>query len=229
MGKLAIARIEREAKEREEAEQAKEQAEQQSSGNVHRPETGDLEALSKYEKSWHTKLSLHGAEGLRAQIGKESGVTNGGFSSQPSHPSGHSFNPPARGAGNVADSPVAPSLEERTARERPGVGPMAGASDFRAQRSAFHHDAADNAVETALEGRQWSAIGDDPWIGTGSGRSSTDHLGHFAAPAMGGGRASEAEPEVMPQIWERLAPASRQAELDALDMNLRSAAAPSNT
>merc|ERR1712060_506258 len=97
--KLAIARIEREAREREEAEQAKNIADQQRSdqGSVHRPETGDLESLSKYEKSWHTKISLHGIDGVRTQISKEMGQTNQPSmypNSQPSHPSGQSFNPP---------------------------------------------------------------------------------------------------------------------------------------
>merc|ERR1712137_264514 len=71
--KLALARIERQEREAAEKENEAEQRRMQASTSKS-PESGDLEALANYEKSWQTKVSLHGVDQVRAQVNKEAGV-----------------------------------------------------------------------------------------------------------------------------------------------------------
>lgn len=226
--KLAIARIERQEKERAEKESEAESRRMQQN-TVKRPETGDLEALASYEKSWQTKVSLHGVDGVRAMVSKEAGTpvikeagqeANTAFAQrlpQPTKPV-HTFQPPTRGAGSRAE--LGPSPEELSARDTSRRGPAKCASDF-AERSVFRHDACDNAVAASLEDRQAAVLGDDVWTGTATGRDAWQHS-QGGPSGIGGGQKTQfmqPEAEVMPQLWETMLPQNRAAELACLDMN----------
>jgi len=67
--KKAIARIDREARENAEAlEQNLQRIKDGSKDPQGAVQAGDLEALAKYEKTWQTKVSLHGLDGVRSQV-----------------------------------------------------------------------------------------------------------------------------------------------------------------
>lgn len=71
---MAIARLNREAKEREEKEEvARREADAKKAVVKPKVEDGSDEAMKEYEKGWAQKVSLYGVDGVREKISKEMG------------------------------------------------------------------------------------------------------------------------------------------------------------
>lgn len=214
--KAAIARIEREAQEREEAE-ARQQVElEKAGGETTAASSGDPAALKAYADAWQKKVSLYGVDGVRARASQEAGSgapapsSSGAESSRNS--AAYGFAPPQRGAGGARDAPPrgVPSVTAHGLRRCPLQ--QKGASDFVARGGAGPGHAADGPEE-----RQFAALGDDPW------QECAAHAG-WAASGGGGPRGGQrgsggGHDEVVPDIWQKLAPAAKMAELQMLEQS----------
>lgn len=229
--KAAIARIEREAKEREEAE-ARQQAESERAAvETTAASSGDPAALKAYADAWQKKVSLYGVEGVRSWAAQEANNPRtpalgssgmGGSRTQTSPDSAaYGFAPPQRGTGGARDGPPrdVPSVSAHGLRRCPLQ--QKGASDFLASGGAGSSDAADGPEE-----RQFAALGDDPW------RECAAHAG-WGASGDGGQRGGQGgrggrQDEVVPDIWQKLAPAAKMAEMQMLEQNLGRSRPPGN-
>lgn len=153
------------------------------------------------------------------------------------------FAPPARSGASVAHEPGLGPLRESSAADVAAshVSPTASASSSAARGRRATGDwgvsASDFRVATASVGdgcsetfadRQFAVLGDaDPYAGllssgdtqgASAGASRSGRSAGFAGSCARGG-GEPAKDAVMPQIWERLAPATRDAELRALEAN----------
>mmetsp|Transcript_2837 Transcript_2837/g.8746 ORF Transcript_2837/g.8746 Transcript_2837/m.8746 type:complete len:476 (-) Transcript_2837:41-1468(-) len=113
---------------------------------------------------------------------------------------GFGFAPPARGG-----------------PQRRGLVQPQGASSFISCGSGDRTDAAEQLMT-----RQFAVLGDDPWAGTAAPdpalRRSVES--EFGLQQGGGERPGKMQEEVIPQIWEQMREANKEAELKALEQNL---------
>mmetsp|Transcript_98741 Transcript_98741/g.171076 ORF Transcript_98741/g.171076 Transcript_98741/m.171076 type:complete len:520 (-) Transcript_98741:133-1692(-) len=215
--KMAIERLDREAREREEQER-KAEADKAKPADSARgaAQEGDQGALDDYAKSWRTQVSLYGTDGVRAKVAKESGAGQQAAAaaaaqlqseSAPAarkHKPDFDFVPPTRGAGG-ADNPLAPSTRPISAlRSERAVSSRAfDAAAFKARSGDDHKvDSAD---------RQFAVLGNDDWTLPASAQSSN----------------STREEQVMPQMWADRAAYAAEQEMAIMDQNLAISAAMS--
>mmetsp|Transcript_94995 Transcript_94995/g.268574 ORF Transcript_94995/g.268574 Transcript_94995/m.268574 type:complete len:524 (-) Transcript_94995:80-1651(-) len=210
----AIARIEREAKEREEAE-ARQQAELEKAGvEATAASSGDPAALKAYADAWQKKVSLYGADGVRARASQEAGSRTPALSSTSPDSAAYGFAPPQRGGGGAPDGPPrdAPSVSAHGLRRCHLQ--QKGASDFLAGGGAGPgHDA------EGPEERQFAALGDDPWkeCAALNGWGASGAAGQRGGQRGSGGGGQD---EVVPDIWQKLAPAAKMAEMQMLEQSI---------
>jgi len=281
MRKAAIARIEREAREREAEEEAKRALEAPKDGGLVIEEdsaavAGDQEALDAYAKKWRSKVNLLGEDAVREQVAQQDRAqanlppSSGGLSGAKeaalpeewetierkpvaapaaaeatdedipalSKPAAALSKPAAlkySGADSASVQPLglgrfAPPSRGAVVREAAagaGAGPVSGAVSGSArwahlrggsEASDFRVSGGGKAAGSteSHQDRQFALLGGDEWT------MPTPDGGDLAAgPAARGGPGGKAEPEVMPQIWERLAPAAKEAEKACLDAQNR--------
>lgn len=238
----ALARIEREAKKREEAEAAMAAREStETAGASQAARDGNLDALKDYEKSWATKVSLYGTDGVRDKVAQEASATATGrnhpTTAAPEEPvpnpaarpgpSREAFNPPPRTAAPQPQSAPAASAENATLSSAGGprrqpVG-RAEASDFRVRSDAAGRRA--NPAGGGAMDRQLAVLGDDPWSGNASALQRPAEGGPSAMRPTRGGGCPTADSDVVPDVWKRLMPAAAEAEARAMEMNTRAAEA----
>lgn len=215
-----MARIEREAQEKA----AKAEAEGKKEEPLTALQQGEGDALNNYAKMWQTKLDLHGAEAVRTQVAESEGQPNAKAaikkaqeaadavrSRQPlqSRHVGNSevrpreeplrFDPPARGRNDDSSG-------RRQNTQQVSV------ADFRVPQSDR------NDADADLFDRQFSVLGDEMYSGTGI---SAAQVGPPSGPFCGSGAGSAAagEPEAMPIVWQQMAAANKEAELQAIEQN----------
>jgi len=216
----AVARLDREAREREAAME-------EMSGNG--LDSGDPGALADYERSWKTKVNLHGLEGTRAKVAEEAKVAHGRSKQAPAPAASSTpqtedrrqnfgFAPPARDGGAQAHAVAqahgasselqgGASASGGSARSLRFSSRTAEPSDFRVTSAASASGM--EAADRSLDARQMSVFGDDPWAGSAAGK-------FFRERASAGGRESEA---AVPQIWEAIAGQQAQEEAKAMEQN----------
>lgn len=221
--KAAIARIEQEERERKEKEAAIGAAKEEERATA---QSGDVAALADYEKSWQTKVRLHGIDAVRAQVAKDDAVSQGVVSQAPAAEAPRQTervvpwtSPQVRAPPTAPherhEEAAAPSASRFAPPSRRTASQSAGAADFLSRQPASREG------EEALQTRQLAVLGDDPWASCATAASWAD-----AAPGpRGTGRGPSAkDAEVIPDLWRELAPANRAAELEALDRNFAAAA-----
>jgi len=248
--RMAIERIDRQNKEKEEKEEKENFLRRESAADKGAASedalAGDPEALLAYEKSWMTKVSLYGVDGVRANAAKEGmGLKPDSWftapAAQPSKPAtqatpiplfGHAEDGAEDGAETGASNPLfgfappprgsaapEPVQQPRTVAVEPSrrrEKPPPTVADFRQANSGRECDGAD---------RQFAVFGEDLVVPTATDQSYSVPTSSRGAAGRGHQGAS-AEP-VMPLMWEARQKEVAAAERDALDMNFAASPKPS--
>eukprot|EP00933_Yihiella_yeosuensis_P061966 TRINITY_DN64857_c0_g1_i1.p1 TRINITY_DN64857_c0_g1~~TRINITY_DN64857_c0_g1_i1.p1 ORF type:complete len:538 (+),score=136.10 TRINITY_DN64857_c0_g1_i1:42-1616(+) len=231
--KLAIARIEREDRERREQLQA--------AGIETLPEsrvqTGDPEALQDYARKWQTKVNLHGLDGLRVQVAGEAAAAHGA-SAQQAEKAKAALAEAQRKASEAAARrtgalPSAEKVERHTAEpshsESSSSMSFAPPSRRAAERRTMdttdfmqsRKSASAEGKEEAFEDRQFALLGDD-WtnavpVANVGGNKAVNWQGQEAP------KDKQAD-QVIPDLWKNNQEANKEEELRILDMNAKSSA-----
>lgn len=242
--KMAIERIDRQAKEKEEKEEKenleRREAAEEQAGPSKAALAGDPEALQQYEKGWMTKVSLYGVDGLSAVVAQEGkgGLTPDSWfashaaqaTAQPSQPKEKSpaqagsiplFGHTEDGGETNASNPLfgfAPPPRESAASE-PVQQPAAVATEplrrrEKAQATVADFRQASSGRECDGVDRQFAVFGEDLIVPTASLPSATNSRGASGRNPQG----ASAEP-VMPLIWEARQKEVAAAEREALERN----------
>lgn len=216
MRKAAIARIEREERER----QAKEEA-QRSQG----VESGDAEALAEYAKAWRNKVTLYGADGVREQIARESDVSAGSRAALPSKQADalrssqirHSFAPRPRASEDriVADITTGKPSSTSTHSAREPLPQTLCVSDFRASAGS----SCGGGAQLDWHERQFAVLGEASCNQEVSSESSSTTAVPLKALRN---ESNVARSEVMPDIWQRSQAQNAAEEMRCLEQNLSS-------
>jgi len=238
MRKLAIARIDREAKEREEQEEERLKSAGLTPDPLTAVSSGDAEALADYAQKWRGKVNLYGPDGLRDKVSKEDSGAGGPFTR---------FAPPSRVAVGPSSTPHREEHQHRapepSAAARPASASAAlsarrgqqaqpGASDFRTVTSSLAAGSEDHT--TAFQERQFSVIGDEHLdLGLGEAAAASSGSGGRFSALQPSGRTSEMhgarreEPAAMPLIWQQNQQQASVDEMRCMDQNFANSRAHS--
>lgn len=204
---MAIERMDREKKEREEKE-AQELAEADKKkaieGAGKAVDSGDAEALQKYEDGWKKKVDMYGVDAVRDKVAKEMG--SGGQSKQAvqATPGGFDFAPPIRESIDLL--PAVRQQQPAAASSRRQERKPVDVSSFRFSDAGKDVDNAD---------RQFSVLSEEVHVGWSNG--SARNSGQGAVQRTAG---AAADTSTMPLIWEQRQAANLAAEAECLQRNM---------
>lgn len=219
MRKMAIERMDREAKEQKENEEtarvgALKKNDTTPLGSGREAQDGDLAALAEYEKGWKQKVSLYGVEGVRTKIAQENGGKHmpkpseaaAAAPAQRQHSADFDFAPAER----MSFAP--PSRTAATQEPATQTAPAAGRRQARGPVDvAGFRQSSTGQAEDYTE-RVFSVLGDDVDVSLG-----------FSESAQGAGKAAAKDESVMPLIWENRQAETARAEADCMEQNMRAA------
>mmetsp|Transcript_58858 Transcript_58858/g.105743 ORF Transcript_58858/g.105743 Transcript_58858/m.105743 type:complete len:532 (+) Transcript_58858:124-1719(+) len=235
MRKLAIARID--AAEREQQEKAAQAGGETMPLAPSAVQLGDVAALEEYAKGWQTKIEQLGADQVRSQIASD-GASSSNVSEATKAKAAVAEAQRKALEAQVKQSrarvellpPESRGAAGESGAERPRFAPPSrsvasasgskGASDFMAS-SRNSARGGDEQAENPFQDRQFAVLGEEVWGNPVSGLGGQGLTG----PEQSRGPRQAVEEDVVPDLWKKLGPANREAELRDMEMNLKASAA----